>query len=461
MVDRNRILQIGKPGSEKIFGRSGRMYLLFESLNMNEFEVVIWDMASSIDIDSREIVEFNHRSLNTPEQLTKFRSAYKKFGDELLEWVLKGGILIIFPMRFKALTAKGHEVDLTATFPLNYVNPNRLSGLLVDIASSEFSWLTPFCQFLKYENVFEGSNLNPLFVSSNSRPGAVQVVGGYVRHGDGVIVFPPLFSNWAALPGFVDAIAILPKKIKRVAIALPEWTGKFLSSGERKVAQAVSALEEKIGELSEDIFSQKQLIVAEQNLKHLFASSGDEFQDAVMAALSEFRLKVVKGPHPRADLLITDGRRLVAAEVKGLEGSVREGNHRQVIRWMAETNATLAVSPNDREGDPELEKYAEALGKLGIDVSKPRPELECRGLMVIGTYRNTPLDQRTIEDFPDPVKRGIERTPVCALTGLQLYCLLQQCRSGAMKRETVIAALFEKSGVLDIGLDWRSIVASG
>jgi hypothetical protein len=97
---------------------------------------------------------------------------------------------------------------------------------------------------------------------------------------------------------------------------------------------------------------------------------GDSFKIAVAAALSELGLRVVDGPHPRADLLVSDGTRLGAVEAKGLEGSARENNLRQAERWTAEVRSAVSSTPERRAADPDLPRYAEQIEKLGIPVTQ-------------------------------------------------------------------------------------------
>jgi hypothetical protein len=174
--------------------------------------------------------------------------------------------------------------------------------------------------------------------------------------------------------------------------------------------------------------------------------------------LREFGLNVVEGPHPRADLLVWDGKRLAAAEVKGLDGQARESHLRECESWVADVNKALTFSPEDRQRDPDLVRYSEKLCKLGLDLSDPNTDLECRGLMVIGTYRQTPLDKRAADSFPDALVRRISRSNVCALTGLDLYCLLYKIRADPSCKAEIVDRLFSTSGVLPAE-DWRYLVA--
>jgi hypothetical protein len=79
--------------------------------------------------------------------------------------------------------------------------------------------------------------------------------------------------------------------------------------------------------------------------------------------------------------------------------------------------------------------------------------------MIIGTYRQIPLDARPVDSFPDPVARAIARSNVCALTGLDLYCLVQQIRADPNRKAGIVDKLFSTNGVVTPA-DWRTILSS-
>ena len=64
---------------------------------------------------------------------------------------------------------------------------------------------------------------------------------------------------------------------------------------------------------------------------------------------------------------------------------------------MAELNNALHSDPEDIKDDPEIAKYAECATKV-------RPShydgSDAKGLLIVGTFRQTPLDKRTEADFP-------------------------------------------------------------
>jgi hypothetical protein len=216
-------------------------------------------------------------------------------------------------------------------------------------------------------------------------------------------------------------------------------------------------LQKEIETLTTECNNNAQVVSAERRLKLLYAGTGDDLVTVTASALRELGFRVTEGPKRRADLLVWDGKRLAAAEVKGLDGTARENNFRQAERWIAEVNAALTMAPAERKQDPELEQYAERLTELGLDLSSAVANVECRGLMIIATHRQMPLDQRPSESFPDPVVRLLSRSAVCALTGLDLYCFLQQARNNEIRRSEISKMLLAESGVVTFQ-DWRDVI---
>jgi hypothetical protein len=161
------------------------------------------------------------------------------------------------------------------------------------------------------------------------------------------------------------------------------------------------------------------------------------------------------GPHPRADLLASNGVRAAAIEAKGLDGNAREANFRQVERWKAEVNSAQTLPEDERASDPDLRRYAEKLGFLGEFSDEPG---NCKGLMVIGTFRNTLLDKRNLPDFPDNVARLLAQAGVCGLSGLQLCGLVLMARQDPTIKEKIVDTMYSTSGVLKMALNWREFL---
>src|SRR5262249_27307189 len=160
-------------------------------------------------------------------------------------------------------------------------------------------------------------------------------------YGDGKIIFVPPAEN-EHYQQYLVSLKGLPSLITRQQAVLPEWAAQFQTDAEQRAKSLIAKLTEEIAPLKKKIQEQEAAIGELSQLKQLFAGSGDEFKDAVALALTELGLKVADGPYPRADLLATDGTNVSAIEAKGLEGSARESNLAQALRWRAEVNSTFA-----------------------------------------------------------------------------------------------------------------------
>jgi hypothetical protein len=178
----------------------------------------------------------------------------------------------------------------------------------------------------------------------------------------------------------------------------------------------------------------------------------------VSVALTELGLRVIEGPHPRADLIARDDARgLLVIEAKGLDGCAREANLRQAERWVAEVRYTCTASQEEINADAEIKRYAEKLTALGVSLPADQ-NINIKGMMVIGTYRRTPLDKRTEPDFPDPVLRAVSRAGVCGLTGLQLLLIVLQIRKDPSLKAQFIEQMFATNGHCDQQVSWEALL---
>ncbi len=253
------------------------------------------------------------------------------------------------------------------------------------------------------------------------------------------------------------AMSDLPTRLSGSRAPLPNWASNFQTADEAATLQKLAELKSEMEDLKQRIELQQRAFLQTEELKHLIAGSGDDFKSAVAAALTALGLKVVDGPRGRADLLATNGKRLFAIETKGLDGCVRESNVTQASRWAADVDSTLWLAADERE--PDLIGYADQIAKLKIEIQGD-PDQYCKGISVIGTFRNVPLDERTERDFPDPVMRVLNRSKVCAMTGLELFGVCVRSRNYVELRSAFQEALFNTDGVLEMSNGWISFLTS-
>lgn len=78
--------------------------------------------------------------------------------------------------------------------------------------------------------------------------------------------------------------------------------------------------------------------------------------------------------------------------------------------------------------------------------------------MVVNTWRDTPLDERSESDFPDQMTPYSVSRNHCLVTGLQLFVLRAQIESGALRSDDAKRQLLGTVGVLEGFTDWRSVL---
>jgi hypothetical protein len=433
----------------------------FENFNPHQFTLIAWNVGTLIQ--QAQPLGFAPNTLHHTA-VEQFKSRYMERFSEILKWVEDGNSLLLFPTLFPVFrypdgTPSGSQIDINQLPPFNHVELAASKGDLIHAAPAFLQQFADFADLFRYEYVLQGEGLLPLYETSSVRRQRSQIAGGVVRVGNGVIVFSPIPRDWAfpQINNYFGVVGLLPQLLRPAVDAVPDWTRRFQSNLEHEATKRAILLETQIEDLRQQAEAQKRIVCAENELKLLYVGTGDSLVDTTIAVLREFDLKVVKGPHPRADLLIYDGQRLAAGEVKGLDGPVRENNHRQAMRWAADVDAALTSDEEDRKRDPDILRYVEKLKLLGLDLKEPLTNMECRALMIIGTHRNTPLDQRAQDDFPDAVRRSINRSKkVCALTGLTLYCLLQEIRADPARKSALADELFA-DGILSTA-DWQKAI---
>lgn len=460
-LDRKRTLFIGIPCPE-----NGMRQSTFSNMpNINELNLIIWNPETLVhDARIQTVNQHGQRQPIREELWDTFKQSFDTKVNEILSWINDGHVLVLaMPYQLHMMTVgldNGTMQDLMAHSPFDKFSLYELHGELISTEPS-FEDFSSHAELLKYDYVISGENFVPVFRSASSKQQRSQVVGGLIRIGKGALFFSPTAKQWndAGLLDYYATVARLPELLTSKAADLPTWTRGFQSRVERNILSRISGLEDEIAKLCARREKETASAESEQALKLLFAGTGESLVATVGEALQEFGLKVVHGPRPRADLLLWDGAsRLAAAEVKGLDGSAREHNLRQAERWAADVRSTLVASPEERQAHPELVQYAETLRRLGIDVSEPCPDLDCRALMIIGTFRQMPLPDRPPESFPDTVARAIQRSRVCALTGLDLYCFLQELKIDPTRKPDLVDKLFCNNGPIS-AKDWHMFIS--
>lgn len=441
-MEQSRILLIGERQGPFRTCRFG------ETLNLAEFGAAFWYLEAIH-------VEWQHHGV---------RSTVARL-PELIEWIRKGNTLVIVgdpgnPTTTYSDGPKQVRFDILKCEIFRDVRFKTTSGSLVEFSGPEsLTELATLAGWLSYDVILESKEILPLFRVSTVIRGETQIVGGYKKLGNGIVVFiPPLAHTQPQSPEFFFyhmRTARILEALKQPAIAeRPDWFNNFQTSDEHRLGQAIEEARGRISEIEEYILKIENDRRREQSEKILFTATGDALVSAVAEALRELGFRVVEGPKQRADLIIWDGFRLAALEVKGLEGGAREKNIGQVNRWKADVAVALSCISEESSADTEIAAYQAILVELGVS-NLQSPEMpDCKGIVILNTHRKLPLDARP-ESFGQPVTKVATRSDVCALTGLQLFSILREVREDASRTKEISDKLFSTNGLLAEGTAWQ------
>lgn len=445
-LDLRRVLYLDLP-VPKAGIRTGS---IFQQTNLNEFLVICWN------------AQHLHQSFVRPAGHTVTLSQYQKFMSdfnskwaEISNWVSHGHVLVIFNFDLHPVTYsdqnRSTNADLSELPPFKGLKLTAVSGELVAPAPSFSVEFSAHASLFRYHYIVNGADIIPLFLTSTTRPEDAQTVGAVLRWGKGAIIFsPPLKEpQHQGIPDYLEAATRVADLLRpETTDAAPSWTNDFLSKAEVDAAVRIDDIEQKVASLQSARMEALEKVESEKRLKILYSGYDRSLVAAVRQALTELGLKVADGPHPRADLLVWDGgKRLAAAEVKGLAGTAREFNLGQTHRWVSDVNAAFVATAEELTQHPELQQYLDRLTSLGLEISQNQ-DIRCHGLMIIGTFRDTPLNERLVDSFPHQLMGLIARSKFSAMTGLDLYCLLQQVREASVPAERAIDMLFSQAGVV-------------
>jgi len=440
---KSKTLLIGQPGAYGWCQTAG----LVSDANLSEFTTIILDIVLAFSQIGTSLASYQvdliKRRLNAIE-----------------DWVEAGHTVIIVVRNIILLV--GNAPTRANALPFfDRINYTQASGTQIEYcggASAAGEVLRSWIGRLQYELVIDAPNLEPLLRVQRASKGSAQFVGGIVKKGAGRIVLVPPPTRPQDHVQYLQALANLPEQILGEPSELPAWAANFRTADETKALDNIAALKAQISEIENAIRMEEEKLLQADQLKTLFAASSDAFVAAVSNALTELGLRVIDGPHPRADLIaLDDARGILVVEAKGLDGAAREANLRQAERWVADVRYVCTVSDEEIAADADLQGYAEKLTDLGIS-TQARRDINIKGAMVIGTYRKTPLDKRLEPDFPDPVMRVVSRSEVCALTGLQLLLMVLRARKDPTLKPKFIEQLFATSGQLDLKVSWKDFL---
>ena len=306
---------------------------LFGQTNFDEYNQIFWGLASiTAELERKPGAEW-----------IAFRLL------QLTHWVRAGNTLIVVGAMPVWVHALG--VGLNDQEPFLSIRFQTAEGTRMEACGPQMAreLLTNLSEDMAYSYLLVSDQLRPLLrVRTANKDGPIQMVGGIRTLDAGSIVYLPRLKGGQAVWGkALAAIQTLPSVLtRREPDELPKWINDFRSEPERDAAAAIKSLRAEADRIEKEVRRHQLVLDDAERLKQLIAGSGQAFADATAAALSELGFRVVEG-HIWRDLVVSDGNRIVAVEVKGVDGLLRKVSA-AAVGLDEEIDNIMSIPPEER-----------------------------------------------------------------------------------------------------------------
>jgi hypothetical protein len=209
-------------------------------------------------------------------------------------------------------------------------------------------------------------------------------------------------------------------------ISRPLWAERYETAEQKKLRVEAVKQQTRVEDARTKLASTQQKLEAARERDQLFLGSGRALELEVKLVLELLGATVTEPEPGRDDWKATFPERTAVVEVKGVGKSAAEKQAAQLEKWVA----------------GELEKT----GVLP------------KGILVVNTWRDAPLEKRTRQNFPDQMLPYCEGRDHCLVTGLQLFLIRHEVERDANKAACWRGRLLGTKGRLVDVPDWQTVV---
>ncbi len=257
----------------------------------------------------------------------------------------------------------------------------------------------------------KGESFKPVLKAFKSDRGLVL----WWRYNGGLVVLIPHYANcYKDLKTIIDQVQNLKNHLE-FNVTLPDWlANKYLLGQEEKLRDRLKEIEEIEFQLRKEKEQINRETERYEKLKACLCSSGPELESFVCEILEDLGIKTTRGEKSEGDILLEYDELRGIAEVKGLKKSGKKSNDQQLSGWKVTYNE--------------------------------RTETEHKGFLILNTYRDEELSNRTEVDYPDSMLELMKINETCGLTCVQLLNIHQYCEKHPDKKDELIRGVFSFNG---------------
>jgi len=345
---------------------------------------------------------------------TRFNFVKKKLNErisEINELLIRGGTVVIeIPSQSKfqyQLTYDNGEsmrqtetIDYLSLLPIEPIELTNKTGRNITPTEplSKNSKVLFFCKYQQYQAIISGKNGHPILKIKNTN----YIVGKYYKYKKGIILLLPQFdvifsdfkNNKSLKFDYFDIVRELVSYISNKndlnKIPIPDWATQIFPYEMEINTQFQNLLKEE-SKIKNKINETKLQVSQLAELKLLLYGTGNQLEEKIEFIFRQFGYEVKKPKGNRDDLIIKYKHDVCVVEVKGVTKSAAEKHSAQLQKWVSNYHVENNHNP--------------------------------KGLLLINTYKDTPINKRREDDFPNQMMKYVKQMDHALLTTAQLFSI--------------------------------------
>ena len=438
-------------------------------LSVFDFDVVMWDPAGSLS-SYTNYYQSTYKGVPSlgDDESVRAQADIERRRSEFLEFVNAGRTLIVIgrpPQECYVATGRKKysgtgknristrlvaPIDLLDALPLD-VDPQFevARGNRIDVSGDGpiASVLRKYREFMTYETVISGFPGAALARVT----GTDRMIAGIHRFGNAghLIILPsPDFQlkpeddedvelevevdsdeveRWTEeAPEFQTDLLAAVEQLGSAVSSRPAWTERFSTAEQQRIRTELVEQFRQVEVARTKLSALQGRREEAESRDQLYLGTGRALELEVKAVFEVLGGTVTEPPPGRDDWRVAFAEGQAVVEVKGLTKSAAEKHAAQLEKWVA--------------------GLLEGTGE------------QFKGILVVNTYRETPLDKRTKKSFPDQMVPYSTSRSHCLVTGLQLFLIRSEVENDPARAEHWRKQLLESSGIIEGADDWQSVI---
>ena len=426
-----------------------------------DYDAVIWDPAQSLRYYNR----FNnqlYRGLPAlgDDMSVALKADIARRRTEFNEFVTSGRILITVVRppqvcyidtgrseysgtgRNRVRTRIVESEDLWSTMPVADLSVSMASGNRITVQGD-----TPLAAFLRkhkslirYEAVLSWPIGTPVTVVTGTK----RVVGSYVRtKAGGLLALLPALDllrsdddddddgdedHWIdqGLEVQEDLLHAIGEMTAKSPRSRPPWSLKYATVEQSKLRQEIVRQESRVEAARTELATLIERRDKSEARNQLYLGTGDGLALEVKLTLELLGGEVTQPDPERDDWKVAFPEGNAVVEVKGVSKSAAEKHAAQLEKWVAGEFEETGIAP--------------------------------KGILVINTWRDVDLTERSKNDFPSQMIPYCERRGHCLISGLQMFSVRMEVEADPSRAAHWRSRILETSGVLQDVADWKAFL---